>query len=123
VIGKLSPVCCAEAGDSGDFVNKPISRQQMIRAIKKRLLNHAEHFHTARSRLMLLHIFWQMFIVKWQSMVRTMQNPCEGVESIAEMIARLVCDYEARQAAAGQKKSVKSAALPLPLSLHRQPRK
>ncbi|MBR8840631.1 MAG: hypothetical protein DSM106950_43310 [Stigonema ocellatum SAG 48.90 = DSM 106950] len=35
-----------------------------------------------------------------------MHNPCEGVESVAEMIARLVCDYEARQVA------TKSAALP-----------
>jgi hypothetical protein len=52
-----------------------------------------------------------------------MHNPCEGVESIAEMIARLVCDYEARQAVEGQKKAIKSVALPLPLSLHPQPRK
>ncbi len=41
-----------------------------------------------------------------------MDNPREGVESVAEMIARLVCDYEARQAAEGKKvhKSTKSAA-------------
>jgi len=52
-----------------------------------------------------------------------MHNPCEGVESVAEMIARLVCDYEAQQAAEAKKKSTKSAALPLPLPLHPQPRK
>ena len=54
-----------------------------------------------------------------------MHNPCQGVESVAEMIARLVCDYEARQAAEGKKvhKSTKSAALPLPLSLYLKPRR
>jgi hypothetical protein len=51
-----------------------------------------------------------------------MHNAHEGVESVAELIARLVCDHEARQAAA-QKKPTKFAALPLPLSLHPQPHK
>ncbi len=32
-----------------------------------------------------------------------MHNPYQGVESVAEMIARLVCDYEARQAAQARK--------------------
>ncbi len=43
-----------------------------------------------------------------------MQNACEGVESVAEMIARLVCEYEARQAAKAKKvhELTKSAALP-----------
>ena len=36
-----------------------------------------------------------------------MDNPREGVESVAEMIARLVCDYEARQAAEGKKVHLK----------------
>jgi hypothetical protein len=52
-----------------------------------------------------------------------MHNPCEGVESVAEMIARLVCEYEARQATEGKKKSTKSVVLHLPLSLHPQPRR
>ncbi|GEM_PF-4187857 len=52
-----------------------------------------------------------------------MHNAHEGVESVAELIARLVCDHEARQVAEEQKKSTKFAALPLPLSLHPQPRK
>ncbi|BAY08144.1 hypothetical protein NIES2098_12720 [Calothrix sp. NIES-2098] len=51
-----------------------------------------------------------------------MHHSYEGVESIAEMIARLVCDYEARQAAEGQKKSATLAAVPLPLSPHSPPR-
>jgi hypothetical protein len=55
-----------------------------------------------------------------------MHSADEGVESIAEMIMRLVCEYEARQAATKAKKvhrSAKSVALPLPHSLHPQPRK
>jgi hypothetical protein len=34
-----------------------------------------------------------------------MHSSSKGVESVAEMIARLVCEYEARQAAAEAKKS------------------
>lgn len=54
-----------------------------------------------------------------------MHSAYERVESVAEMIARLVCEYEARQAAEGKQvqKSAKSAALPVPLSLHPQPRR
>lgn len=49
-----------------------------------------------------------------------MHNAHEGVESVAELIARLVCDHEARQAAKAQKKSNKSLILPLSHPLHLQ---
>lgn len=54
-----------------------------------------------------------------------MHSAYKGVESVAEMIARLVCEYEARQASEAKKvhKSAKSTALSLPLSLHPQLRK
>ncbi|WP_460201725.1 hypothetical protein [Scytonema sp. NUACC21] len=41
-----------------------------------------------------------------------MQSADERVESIAEMIARLVCEYEARQAATEAKKSSRKYATP-----------
>lgn len=54
-----------------------------------------------------------------------MHSPDEGVETIAELIARLVYEYEARQATRAKKvnKPTKSVALHLPLSPHPQPRK
>ncbi|GAA6622315.1 hypothetical protein [Scytonema sp. NUACC26] len=44
----------------------------------------------------------------------------DEIESIAEMIVRLVCEYEARQAALEAKKVQISTTLPL--SPHSQPR-
>lgn len=66
-----------------------------------------------------------------------MHKPYEGVESVAEMIARLVCEYEVRQAAEKKRTHKSNPAIlddsdlttplskpvtsPLPLSLHPQP--
>ncbi len=54
-----------------------------------------------------------------------MHNPDEGIETVAELIARLVYEHEARQAAIIKKlnKSTKSVASHLPLSPHPQPHK
>ncbi len=54
-----------------------------------------------------------------------MHSSDEGVETVAELIARLVWEYETRQIAKAKKanKPTKSAISHLPLSPHPQPRK
>ena len=47
--------------------------------------------------------FAQCLFLRCKQWLSIMHSPDKGVETIAELIARLVCEHEARQAARGKK--------------------